>query len=146
MILILLTFLNCILPGYNQVIVGNASKADLKISVTGVKSNDGVVRLAVFSAPEGFPNEHTRASKLGVFNARKDKLFVRMKDLPFGKHAVVAYHDINNNNKLDVNLVGYPIEPYGVSNNARRRFSPPVFDEARFTHQDSLRVLTIELK
>lgn len=45
--------------------------------------------------------------------------------LPKGKYAVSAFHDENNNNKLDKNLVGMPTEKYGFSNNVRGKFGPP---------------------
>lgn len=54
------------------------------------------------------------------------------KDLPQGEYAFAIYHDENKNNKLDKNLLGVPTEYYGFSNNARRTFSAPSFEEASF--------------
>jgi uncharacterized protein (DUF2141 family) len=49
-----------------------------------------------------------------------------------GRYAVSAYHDANQNGKLDRNLVGLPTEGYGFSRDARIRFGPPSFDDAAF--------------
>ncbi|MCB0480252.1 MAG: DUF2141 domain-containing protein [Flavobacteriales bacterium] len=46
-----------------------------------------------------------------------------------GKYAVVAFHDINSNEKLDKNMFGIPTEPYGFSNNARGLLGEPDFEE-----------------
>ena len=54
------------------------------------------------------------------------------KDLPQGDYAFAIYHDENKNGKLDKNMLGVPTEYYGFSNNARRTFSAPSFEEARF--------------
>ena len=45
---------------------------------------------------------------------------------------VMQAFDENNNGKLDKNLVGIPLEPYGFSNNARGFLGPPSFGDARF--------------
>lgn len=54
------------------------------------------------------------------------------KDLPQSEYAFAIYHDENKNSKLDKNIVGVPTEYYGFSNNARRTFSAPSFEEASF--------------
>jgi uncharacterized protein (DUF2141 family) len=52
--------------------------------------------------------------------------------LPKDKYAVAAYFDENKNLYLDKNIVGYPTEKYGFSNNARSKFSAPTFEMAVF--------------
>ena len=47
--------------------------------------------------------------------------------------AVSAHHDKNGNDKLDKNAFGIPTEPYGFSNNPKRGFGPPKFDEVSFS-------------
>jgi len=54
-------------------------------------------------------------------------------DVPDGTHAVAVAADLNGNRKLDVNFLGIPKEPWGVSNNVRPRLRAPRFDEAAFT-------------
>jgi uncharacterized protein (DUF2141 family) len=59
--------------------------------------------------------------------------------------AVSAHHDQNNNDQLDKNAFGIPTEPYGFSNNPKRGFGPPKFDEACFSigsdePQEALRI------
>lgn len=50
-----------------------------------------------------------------------------IKDLPIGQYAVRAFHDANNNGKLDKGIFGQPIEGWGVSNDARGFMSAPPF-------------------
>jgi uncharacterized protein (DUF2141 family) len=54
------------------------------------------------------------------------------KDLLQGDYAFAIYHDENKNSKLDKNMLGVPTEYYGFSNNARRTFSAPSFQESSF--------------
>lgn len=46
-----------------------------------------------------------------------------------GKYGVKVFHDENNNKKLDTNLVGYPTEAWGTSNDVRPTFRAPNLDE-----------------
>ena len=39
----------------------------------------------------------------------------------------------DKNGKMTTNLVGYPIEPYGFSNNKFGKFGPPDFSDVSFT-------------
>jgi uncharacterized protein (DUF2141 family) len=56
------------------------------------------------------------------------------EDLSPGTYGISAFHDRNDNQKLDTNLIGVPVEDYGASNNARGVFGPPKFDDARFEY------------
>jgi uncharacterized protein (DUF2141 family) len=51
--------------------------------------------------------------------------------VPAGAYAVSAHHDANNNRRMDTNFIGIPKEGYGVSNDARGRFSAPKYADAR---------------
>ena len=50
--------------------------------------------------------------------------------VPPGDWAVMAYHDQNNNNKLDTNVMGIPVEGTGFSRNAVGNYGPPKFEQA----------------
>lgn len=58
--------------------------------------------------------------------------------LPKGRYAISAFHDLNSNNKLDKNMVGLPTEKYGFSNNARGTFGPPSLNDQLFGLHDHL--------
>jgi len=45
---------------------------------------------------------------------------------------VELFHDENNNRDFDLNLMGIPVEGYGMSNNPPRRMGRPGFDETNF--------------
>ncbi len=53
--------------------------------------------------------------------------------LPPGEWAVAITQDLNNNDKVDKNMLGIPTEPFAFSNNVRPHFAPPAFDECKFT-------------
>lgn len=65
--------------------------------------------------------------------------------LPAGSYGVIAFHDINGNEKLDTNMIGIPTEPYGFSNNARGLLSKPDHEETLVTLNRELSI-TFDLK
>lgn len=46
-----------------------------------------------------------------------------------GEFGIKAYHDENNNQRLDKNFVGYPIEKWGVSGKTKPKFRAPQLEE-----------------
>jgi uncharacterized protein (DUF2141 family) len=46
-----------------------------------------------------------------------------------GSYAIAAFHDENNNKKIDKAFTGIPTEKYGFSNNVRGMFGPPALKD-----------------
>jgi uncharacterized protein (DUF2141 family) len=55
------------------------------------------------------------------------------------------FHDENDNNKMDNNFLGIPIEDYGCSNNAKGFMGPPKWIDAKFEVSDKSIIQTITL-
>lgn len=53
--------------------------------------------------------------------------------LPDGEYAVSVIHDIDANGKLKRSFIGIPKEPTGSSNDAKGKFGPPKYDDAKFS-------------
>ena len=70
----------------------------------------------------------------GSAPARAGTVTVRIANVPPGLYAAQAFHDENDNNKVDRGLFGIPKEGVGFSNDAKIKFGPPKFQEAAFDH------------
>lgn len=117
-----------------------AHAAELIVEVQGVASSDGNILLAVFENGENFLKKPVA---VGMAQASKGQTEVRIKDLPAGEYAISAFHDVNQNNKLDKNAVGMPIEDFAFSNNAIGDMGPPSFAAAAVKHPASGGKLTL---
>ena len=71
------------------------------------------------------------------------KSVVVFKNVTAGEYAVICYHDKNNNDKMDFETNGMPLEDYGASNNVMN-FGPPKFEDAKFTIID--KNVSLEIK
>ena len=109
--------------------VSSTSLHHLTIEVSYFKPMKGKVMLGIYREKDLFPKQDTRYKWLVITPHGTSAVGV-FTDLPKGKYAVAAYLDENKNLYLDKNMVGYPTEPFGFSNNARVKFSAPTFEEA----------------
>lgn len=101
----------------------------LEVMVTGVRNDQGNVLVEVcprekFLQP-GCPYRGRASARMGTVT-------VRVEGVPPGIWATQVFHDENENNKVDRNILGIPREGLGFSNDAPFRFGPPSFDDAMF--------------
>jgi uncharacterized protein (DUF2141 family) len=59
------------------------------------------------------------------------KMVFEFNNVAVGEYAFVAYQDIDRNKSMKTNFIGYPKEPWGISNNPRILFGPPSFDDSK---------------
>lgn len=103
------------------------AQAALEVEVVLSRPNaGGVVRLALCPGKESFETEQDCVVREG--EVRGGTVIVRFDALQVGQHALKAFHDIDRNGKLNTNWFGFPTEPYGFGNNARRPTGPPTFE------------------
>lgn len=99
----------------------------LDVAVSGVPDARGHVRVAVCERAE-FLRPHCLHHAFAP--AVAGTTMVRVPDLPPGIYAVQAWHDANDNGRIDRNWLGLPTEAIGFSRDAPMRFGPPRFDDA----------------
>lgn len=116
----------------------------LEITVTGVVNQNGTILLNLFNSEEGFPGEREKAYR-SVEQKIKDKVNFIINNLPAGTYAASLIHDENNNRRFDTNFIGVPKEGYGASNNIKKMFRAPRFNEASFEINEDPKRIEIEM-
>ncbi len=102
------------------------------VSVSALRNQSGMLRVAIFSQKKGFPANAKAVRWAKASPITELPMTLEFAGIPPGTYAVSALHDENNNNKLDTNWIGIPKEGFGVSNNRLRKFGPPKFSDAKF--------------
>lgn len=95
------------------------------------RNDAGVVRCGLFKEG-GWLKDAFRPSIVKISGKTARCIF---KEIPAGTYGISAFHDEDNDGKLDTNVVGYPMEEYCSSNNARNMFSAPSWKDAKFTYK-----------
>lgn len=106
-----------------------------KVHITIVTANSsGRVFCAMWRGPDGYPTKRKKAAHEGIDrHIVEERATIVFDGVRAGQYAVACFHDENNNNDLDLNFLGIPIEATGASNDARAFFGPPSYGDAHFT-------------
>lgn len=113
----------------------------LTINVSGFKNNKGKILVGVYNK-EGDFLKKVIYGKSGTIVDKKAQIV--FENVPSGTYAVTLYHDENENNKLDTNIVGIPKESYGASNDAKGFMGPPKYNDAKFELKNN-KIINIKL-
>lgn len=124
---------------------GEGAKNKIAIRFEGIETAGGTVRLALYDRREHFLVE--KQAVLYNFKVeRPGKLEAVIDDLPLGSYAFAVFLDENNNQKLDKNLLGVPVEPYGFSKKPPSKWRLPTFEEVKFELGQTGQTLLVPLK
>jgi len=107
----------------------------ITVVMTGLRNNQGVVRVALFGSPETYNNDHSvgmGAFRKVVVPVVHNQAVASFSEMPYGDYAIKAFHDENNSGKFVVGAFGRPKVEFGYSNDARAAFGPPPFRRAKF--------------
>lgn len=96
------------------------AKPTISVKINGFEHNRGKVFLMLLDE-----NEREIGKKIVAISGKSAIAEFSLPSLGF--YAVKVFHDENNNQKLDTNLVGFPKEKWGVSNYVKAKLGPPVF-------------------
>jgi uncharacterized protein (DUF2141 family) len=103
----------------------------LTIRVSELKNDRGRVAVALFASADDFPDQK-KALAGKLTRIEQGRAAVTFSDVRPGVYAVAVLHDENENDEMDFNFLGMPLEGYGFSNDAAAMFGPPSFEAAAF--------------
>ncbi|MBQ0732687.1 DUF2141 domain-containing protein [Aquimarina celericrescens] len=109
------------------------SYRSIDIIIDNIQSNDGTLRIGLYKSEESFLKKTYKSINV---KAQKESVEVFFKDVEEGEYAISLYHDKDDNQKMNT-FFKIPTEPYGVSNNAKGRFGPPKWEDAKFEVSDN---------
>jgi uncharacterized protein (DUF2141 family) len=103
-----------------------ADQITIDVRVDNVRPDQGMVRVAMYD--EGaWLGEPVAAEQIASSGA---SVTLRLQAPTSGRYGLAAYQDVNNDGRLNRNLIGMPSEPMAFSNDAAMNFGPPRFADA----------------
>lgn len=100
------------------------------VEVLEVARDEGTMVLTVFEGKKNWLKRGMLVESVAVDG--QDTVTFEL-ELPPGEYAFHAYQDVDENGKMKANFIGIPKEPTAVSNNAKGKFGPPRYKDARVT-------------
>ena len=110
----------------------SAQQGTLVLSITGIDIRKGGDLAAAIFTKGNFPKvgKHLMGLEAPVTSSSMELIIT---DAPPGDYGIAVFQDTDRNKQLKTNFFGLPQEPTGFSNDARIRFGPPSFEDARVT-------------
>lgn len=109
---------------------GLAQNSNLSVTVTGIKNNTGLLTVELYNTKGKFLKASYKSVSSAIKSHTATVIFI---GIPKAEYTLMAYHDENNNSKLDKNFIGMPKEDVACSNNAKGFMGPPKYEDAKFT-------------
>jgi uncharacterized protein (DUF2141 family) len=119
-----------------------AADPTVKVTVVGIKANQGFMMIALHSekAWSGTPVARMKVAVNGT------TMTVTLAAPTPGRYGIKMFQDVDSDGAMSTNIVGFPTEPIGFSNDAPLRFGPPSFADAAFDVGPSGAAQTITLR
>jgi uncharacterized protein (DUF2141 family) len=124
-------------------VVSPAESPRLSVTIRNVQHPEAPLLVQILPGEAGFAGEVRPLAALRI-PARAGSTTVALDSLPAGEYAIRVMQDLDANGELNTNLVGLPVEPWGISNDALGRFGPPRWEDARFAFPEvTAQVITL---
>ena len=121
--------------GYSQ------NDCTLSIEFEGLKTEKGKLFVALYNSEKDFLKNQMKGSIVDISNGKASASF---ENLEKGTYAISSFYDKNDNGKMDTNFLGIPKEPVALSNNAKGKFGPPKYRDAKFNISNTKTQLKIK--
>ena len=97
----------------------------LEIKINNLESNKGPIYIRIL-------DENENPVIVGTSPVINYSSEISFDSIFPGKYAIQFFHDENENQKMDFNLIGIPKEKFGSSNDVKPILGPPKFEKMLF--------------
>ena len=108
----------------------------LEIQINNLESNKGPIYIRIL-------DENQNPVIVGTSTVINYSAEISFDSISPGKYAIQFFHDENENQKMDFNLIGIPKEKFGSSNNVKPVLGPPKFEKMLINLNDSEKIIII---
>lgn len=115
-----------------------AQKQHITVHMENISTDKGTVKFALYDETN-FLLQPLQSVTAKIIAGKTSIVF---KEVIPGSYAIVCCHDKNDNNQMDFQSNGMPLEDYGSSNNVMS-YGSPNFEAAKFIVTDKNIVLNI---
>lgn len=124
--------------------------ADLKLVITGIRSTQGSIRIALFNSEKDYRrsgDDGSHAFKTAIAKiSEAGTMNVTFKNIPSGTYALKLFQDVDNSGSIKTDWLGRPKEDFGFSNNVDASSGEPDFDQVKFNFDKTHTTQTIKMQ
>jgi len=125
--------------------LGAQPAGKLSVNVSGLHSDNGVVRCGLYASADSFRKPGQERSGV-IARPSGQRATCVFNGLPAGNYAVAVFHAERNETQIEYGMFGKPKQGYGFSRNPSSSFGPPSFDAAAFNYPGGNQSLSVTLQ
>lgn len=127
---------------------GFSSEGKIHLLVENIKKVKGTLKYSLSNSSKEFGSKKAVESsfKRDSVKVTGKKMKIILDGIPHGNYAVSVFHDENDNDNLDLDLLDVPIEGFGHSNNPKTQKRAPSFNEAKFQLRSNEKLIKVILR
>jgi uncharacterized protein (DUF2141 family) len=114
-------------PAPTEASQGNVT---LTVTYTGIATQEGAIMVALFDSEAAFNGG--APLRVAMVPATATDVSTAFEGLAPGRYAIKSFHDVDGDNRMSMNPMGIPIEPFAFSNNARGNMGAPTWADSVF--------------
>ena len=108
----------------------------LEMEINNLESNKGPIYIRIL-------DENENPVIVGTSPVINYSSEISFDSISAGKYAIQFFHDENENQKMDFNLIGIPKEKFGSSNNVKPVLGPPKFEKMLINLNENKKIIII---
>ena len=108
----------------------------LEMEINNLESNKGPIYIRIL-------DENENPVIVGTSSVVNYSSKISFDSISPGKYAIQFFHDENENQKMDFNLIGIPKEKFGSSNNVKPVLGPPKFKKMLFNLTENKKLIMV---
>lgn len=129
---------------FSFLLLGQIAKSQIKLVIPNLQSSQGSLFVAVYNSASHFLDQEKAIVK-EVIPIQQDSVVFELKGLAEGTYSIALFQDEDNSNSMNT-FFGYPLEPYGFSQNkSGSRLGPPSFEETSFYYSGQRQRVEVSL-
>lgn len=106
----------------------------LEIEINNLQSNNGPIYIRIL-------DQNENPVIVGTSSVVNYSTKISFDSISTGKYAIQFFHDENENQKMDFNLIGIPKEKFGSSNDVKPVLGPPKFEKMLFEIYENKKIM-----
>ena len=108
----------------------------LEIKINNLESDKGPIYIRIL-------DENENPVIVGTSTVINYSAEISFDSISPGRYAIQFFHDENENQKMDFNLIGIPKEKFGSSNNVKPLLGPPKFEKMLINLNQNKKIIII---
>ncbi|MEL7220234.1 MAG: DUF2141 domain-containing protein [Bacteroidota bacterium] len=116
----------------------------MELTIEDIKYNHGTLWIGIYPSEEAFLDK-SQAKLVSVKAGDRNTQKIELDGLSYGDYAIALFHDLNDNDEMDLNWLGVPQEPFAFSRPAPSKWRLPEFSEVKVSFYQQRKTIHTKL-